>query len=94
MLLFAQDLDIVSIIRLWDTLLSDNSRFEFLLYVAMAIIVELRSNLLPGDFSQCMEVLLNFGKRVRNIDPIITLANQIKYFMMMETVDKNKAQQP
>eukprot|EP00826_Nyctotherus_ovalis_P002758 TRINITY_DN10555_c0_g3_i2.p1 TRINITY_DN10555_c0_g3~~TRINITY_DN10555_c0_g3_i2.p1 ORF type:complete len:414 (+),score=112.91 TRINITY_DN10555_c0_g3_i2:73-1314(+) len=40
MLLFAQDLQLEEVIRLWDTLLSDNERFLFFDYVLLQVILD------------------------------------------------------
>jgi len=44
-------------IRLWDTLLADENRFEFLLYVSASIIISVRDIILNGDFATIMETL-------------------------------------
>ena len=43
-------------VRLWDTCLADNNRFEFLLYVCAAVIIEVREEILEGNFSVSMEI--------------------------------------
>ena len=44
-------------IRLWDTLLADSSRFDFLNYVSAAVILRVRNVILHGDFAAIMEHL-------------------------------------
>lgn len=44
-------------IRLWDTLLADHERFQFLNYVCVAMVTMKREVILEGEFSECMEAL-------------------------------------
>ena len=44
-------------VRLWDTLFADKNRYEFLNYVCVALIQEVRDEVLDGDFAECMENL-------------------------------------
>jgi hypothetical protein len=44
-------------VRLWDTLFSDEQRFEFINFVCAAVVVDIRDNIIEGDFAQCMESL-------------------------------------
>ena len=44
-------------VRLWDSLFAESTRFEFLNYVCVAIIRQVREEVLEGDFADCMENL-------------------------------------
>ena len=44
-------------VRLWDTLFSDSVRFDFVHYVSIAIIQEVREEILEGDFADCITSL-------------------------------------
>lgn len=57
MLLMCQDFDMPNCIRLWDTLFADSNRYEFLNYVCVAIVLQVREIILEGDFASCMEAL-------------------------------------
>ena len=57
MLLMCQEFDMANCVRLWDTLFADPNRYEFLNYVCVAIIIEVRDEILEGDFAACMENL-------------------------------------
>ena len=57
MLLMCQEFDMANCVRLWDTLFADPDRYEFLNYVCVAIIIEVREEILEGDFAACMENL-------------------------------------
>jgi len=57
MLLLSQEFSMPNVIRLWDTLLSDHNRFNFVNYVCLAIVEAKREHILEGDFSDCLEAL-------------------------------------
>jgi len=57
MLLVSQEFSIDNVIRIWDTLLSDHDRFNFVNYICVAMVALKRDFLLQGDFSDCMEAL-------------------------------------
>lgn len=57
MLLMCQDFEMPNCITLWDTLIADESRFEFLSFVSAQIIVSNRDAILNGDFAVIMECL-------------------------------------
>lgn len=44
-------------IRLWDTLLADKSRFEFLNFICVQCVLRERNVVLKGDFTKVMECL-------------------------------------
>ena len=52
-----QEFDMANVIRLWDTLFSDEQRFEFIYYLCVAIVIGIRDIILEGDFACCMESL-------------------------------------
>lgn len=57
MLLMCQDFEMPNCIRLWDTLISDENRFEFLNYFCVQVIISCRDRILAGDFAEIMECL-------------------------------------
>ncbi|XP_076263365.1 TBC1 domain family member 13 isoform X2 [Rhynchophorus ferrugineus] len=59
-LLLSQEFPLPDVLRIWDSLFSDENRFEFLIYVCCAMIVILRKQLLEGDFSANIKLLQNF----------------------------------
>jgi hypothetical protein len=59
-LLLSQEFPLPDVLRIWDTLFSDESRFDFLIYVCCAMIVILRNHLLNGDFPSNLKLLQNF----------------------------------
>ncbi|VEN55951.1 unnamed protein product [Callosobruchus maculatus] len=59
-LLLSQEFPLPDVLRIWDSLLSDEHRFDFLLHVCCAMIVILRKQLLEGDFPSNLKLLQNF----------------------------------
>ncbi|XP_066149005.1 TBC1 domain family member 13 [Euwallacea fornicatus] len=59
-LLLSQEFPLPDVLRIWDTLLSDEKRFDFLIYVCCAMIIILRNQLLDSDFSSNIKLLQNF----------------------------------
>jgi hypothetical protein len=57
MLLMCQEFDMSNVIRLWDTLISDPDRFEFLNFICVASVLYQRDICISGDFAECMENL-------------------------------------
>lgn len=52
-----QDFEMPNCVRLWDTLLSEENRFDFLIYVCAYQIISNRDVILKGDFAAIMECL-------------------------------------
>jgi len=67
MLLLAQDLEIEDVIRLWDTLLSDNERFLFFNYVLVQVILDGKEKALEAPRHTINKVL---GNLMEGIDLI------------------------
>jgi hypothetical protein len=59
-LLLSQEFQLPEVLRIWDSLLADEKRFDFLIDVSTAMIIHLRHDLLMGDFSSNMKLLQNF----------------------------------
>ncbi|XP_077399099.1 TBC1 domain family member 13 isoform X3 [Vanacampus margaritifer] len=56
-LLLSQEFLLPDVIRIWDTLFSDQDRFHFLILVCCAMLILIRDNLLAGDFTVNMRLL-------------------------------------
>ena len=53
------------VLRLWDSLLSDSRRFEFLMYVAAMMVMSLRDEILEqNDFAFCVKKLQHFENHI------------------------------
>ena len=63
-------------IRIWDSLLADPERFNYLNYLCVAMVKHLRETLLEGDFADCMQALQKFPEHV-NIRDLLNDANQL-----------------
>lgn len=59
-LLLSQEFPLPDVLRIWDSLFSDQNRFDFLIHVCCAMIVILRNQLLDGDFPSNLKLLQNF----------------------------------
>ncbi|KAF5928209.1 hypothetical protein HPG69_016582 [Diceros bicornis minor] len=56
-LLLSQEFLLPDVIRIWDSLFADDSRFDFLLLVCCAMLILIREQLLEGDFTINMRLL-------------------------------------
>ncbi|EHA99949.1 TBC1 domain family member 13 [Heterocephalus glaber] len=59
-LLLSQEFLLPDVIRIWDSLFADDSRFDFLLLVCCAMLVLIREQLLEGDFTVNMRLLQDY----------------------------------
>lgn len=59
-LLLSQEFELPDVQRLWDSLLADCQRFEFLISVCCAMLVLVREELLKSDFSANMKLVQNY----------------------------------
>ena len=75
MLLLCQEFSIQDSIRLWDTLLTDPTRFNFTNFVCVAMVSFVRDDIIDGDFSCCMENLQKASERIHKIDDLLNRAN-------------------
>lgn len=57
MVLMCQELEMPNCIRLWDNLLADHKRFEFLEFVCAAVVLNQSEEIMRGDFAAVMECL-------------------------------------
>lgn len=64
-------------IRLWDTLLSDPSRFNFLNFVCVALVSFVRDDIIDGDFACCMENLQRSANRIKDIRDLLNKSNEV-----------------
>lgn len=85
MLLLCQDFSIYDTARIWDTLLSDPEKYEFLNYVCLAMLNYIRDKVLDGDFTDSMQALQRFPQ---DIDVRILL-NKANEYIKSDPVYKN-----
>jgi len=55
--MLAQEFELLSVIKVWDTFIADNSKWNFVYYICVAQVQIRRADLLKGDFSDIMEIL-------------------------------------
>ncbi|KAH3767500.1 TBC1 domain family member 13 [Pelomyxa schiedti] len=60
LLLVSQEFELPDVLRLWDSFLADANRFDFMLYFCCAMIINVRDELLIGDFPSNMFLLQNY----------------------------------
>lgn len=75
MLLLCQDFSIYDVARIWDTLLADPERYEFLNYICLAMITYIRDDILGGDFTDAMQALQRFPQDI-DVRILLNRANQ------------------
>lgn len=65
-------------IRMWDTLLADQSRFEFMNFVCVQCVLRERSVVLKGDFTTVMECLQSAAEGIEDVPSLISDAIKLK----------------
>ena len=64
-LLMTQEFDLPDVLRLWDSLLSDTRRFDFLIYFCATMVLAIRDDLLQAnDFAFAVKALQRYENRV------------------------------
>lgn len=74
-LLLSQEFELPDVLRLWDSLFSDPNRFQYLLYVCIAMLINIREQLLAGDFAESLKILQTYPPT--DITRIMDLANDV-----------------
>ncbi|XP_055841388.1 TBC1 domain family member 13 isoform X2 [Episyrphus balteatus] len=59
-LLLSQEFPLPDVVRIWDSVFSDENRFDFLIKVCCAMIIILREQILENDFGSNVKLLQNF----------------------------------
>lgn len=75
-LLLSQEFPLPDVLRLWDSILSDESRFDYLIYVCCAMILLIRDQILENDFEHNVKLLQNFPST--DINFVLNRANQLR----------------
>lgn len=75
-LLLSQEFPLPDVLRLWDSILADEHRFEYLIYVCCSMIVLLRDQILENDFEHNVKLLQNFPST--DINFVLNRANQLR----------------
>lgn len=58
--MLSQEFPLPDVLRIWDSLLSDETRSDFLIDVCTAMILVIREDILANDFPENMKLLQNF----------------------------------
>jgi hypothetical protein len=66
-----------NVIVLWDSLISDSDRFNFLNYICCATVKLKRKECLTGDFAECMENLQRATDIITDVRVLINDAKKI-----------------
>lgn len=74
--LFAREFTLEDTFRIWDSLLSDPARFDFMHCIGTAMISNKKEQLLKADFSETMGLLQNYECPPTEV--IISTANSIR----------------
>lgn len=77
-LFFTQEFTMPDILRLWDSIIIQKDKFEFMSYLCLAIITNNRTLLLKKDFSNIMLVMQKLDLLEINIEELIRSAIIIK----------------
>lgn len=75
-LLLSQEFPLPDVLRLWDSILADERRFEYLIYVCCAMIILVRDQILENDFEHNVKLLQNFPST--DINFVLHRANQLR----------------
>eukprot|EP00356_Strombidium_inclinatum_P015220 CAMPEP_0170483286 /NCGR_PEP_ID=MMETSP0208-20121228/2981_1 /TAXON_ID=197538 /ORGANISM="Strombidium inclinatum, Strain S3" /LENGTH=209 /DNA_ID=CAMNT_0010756261 /DNA_START=739 /DNA_END=1368 /DNA_ORIENTATION=+ len=78
MLMMAQEFELLNVIRLWDTLLADRVRWNFIFYICVASVQLKRSMIMGKDFSDIMEALQKQSNIEVNFDLTSSRADNIE----------------
>lgn len=76
-LLLSQEFPLPDVLRIWDSLLSDEKRFQFLITMCCAMLILLRSDILKDDFPTNMKLLQNFPYTKVDVTTIIAKACEL-----------------
>ncbi|PRP89079.1 hypothetical protein PROFUN_01799 [Planoprotostelium fungivorum] len=92
-LLLSQEFDLPDVLRLWDSLFSDPRRFDFLLDVCSAMIVQVREQLLSGTFADNLKLLQNYHVADDNagMQGILQRAKEIRDGLYVAPLPRPKA---
>jgi len=78
-LLFTQEFTMPDILRLWDSILVQRDKYEYLSYACLSILSINRDLLLRKDFSNIMYLMQNLQLLEMDIEKIINVSCVIKH---------------
>ncbi|XP_014208110.1 TBC1 domain family member 13 [Copidosoma floridanum] len=74
-LLLSQEFPLPDVMRIWDSLFSDDNRFDFLIHICCAMILLCKNQILNGDFAANVKLLQNFPSM--DIQIVLTKAAEL-----------------
>nr|XP_009861344.1 TBC1 domain family member 5-like [Ciona intestinalis] len=72
-LLFGREFDLQDLLVLWDTMFADSSALDLVDYIFVALMVNIREQLLAADYCTCMRILMKYPP-IEDIFDIVHLA--------------------
>ncbi|KAL5012953.1 hypothetical protein ScPMuIL_011504 [Solemya velum] len=76
-LLMSQEFPLPDVLRIWDSLFSDENRFSFLIHIACAMLILIRKELFESDFPCCMKLVQNYPYMTVDIQTVLKKAVEI-----------------
>ena len=77
MLLFAQDMDLPAVVRLWDSLLGDSERFLFFQYVVAEIIIEAKKSVIGIEFYEFVKAIQGIPRTMNLVEVLKKAGNML-----------------
>ncbi|MES1908960.1 MAG: hypothetical protein MHM6MM_001790 [Cercozoa sp. M6MM] len=91
-LLLSQQFSLPDCLRLWDSLLADEQRFDFLDFCCVAMIVRLKPQLIDADFSTALQMLQRYPPC--DVSDVIELAEEIRLSVGDKPLSQNVLLRP
>ncbi|KAK7094495.1 TBC1 domain family member 13-like [Littorina saxatilis] len=78
-LMLSQEFPLPDVLRIWDSLFADANRFDFLIYICMAMLVLVRNEILTSDFPSIMKLVQNFPHNRIDIHTVLAKATELSF---------------
>lgn len=78
-LMLSQEFPLPDVLRIWDSLLSDSNRFDFLICVCLAMLILVREEILTSDFPYVMKLIQNFPHDRINLVVVLAKATELSF---------------
>jgi len=76
-LLLSQEFNLPDVLRIWDTLFADSSRFDHLLFICVAMVIAVKPRILHEDFHTCLRTLQHYPEDI-DLQEIFFLAQSLR----------------
>ena len=84
LLLMTQEFDILTVIRLWDSMLSTSEKSDFIQYICAAHVLEKKEDIMGKEFHVIMAALQNF--EMTDIEKLISNAKELHDVISNKTI--------